>query len=74
MDRGVWRARVHGVAKSQTQLKRLSTAQTPLILLLDTHSVPTLPALKPPVNSSKLFPSIANATPKGYLKKSHVCK
>ena len=25
MDRGVWRARVHGVAKSQTQLKRLST-------------------------------------------------
>ena len=25
MDRGVWQATVHGVAKSQTQLKRLST-------------------------------------------------
>ena len=25
MDRGAWRATVHGVAKSQTQLKRLST-------------------------------------------------
>ena len=24
MDRGAWRATVHGVAKSQTQLKRLS--------------------------------------------------
>ena len=24
MDRGAWRARVHGVAKSQTRLKRLS--------------------------------------------------
>ena len=25
MDRGAWQAIVHGVAKSQTQLKRLST-------------------------------------------------
>ena len=25
MDRGAWWARVHGVAKSQTQLKQLST-------------------------------------------------
>ena len=25
MDRGAWRATVHGVAKSQTQLKQLST-------------------------------------------------
>ena len=25
MDRGVWRAMVHGVAKSQTRLKRFST-------------------------------------------------
>ena len=25
MDRGAWQATVHGVAKSQTQLKRLST-------------------------------------------------
>ena len=25
MDRGAWRAMVHGVAKSQTRLKRLST-------------------------------------------------
>ena len=25
MDRGAWRAEVHGVAKSQTQLKQLST-------------------------------------------------
>ena len=28
MDRGAWWATVHRVAKSQTQLKRLSTAQT----------------------------------------------
>ena len=27
MDRGIWRATVHGVTKSQTQLKQLSTAQ-----------------------------------------------
>ena len=27
MDRGAWRAKVHGVTKSQTQLKWLSTAQ-----------------------------------------------
>ena len=26
MDRGAWRATVHGVAKSQTRLKQLSTA------------------------------------------------
>ena len=26
-DRGVWWATVHGVAKSQTRMKRLSTAQ-----------------------------------------------
>ena len=26
MDRGTWRATVHGVAKSQTQLKRLNTS------------------------------------------------
>ena len=25
MDRGAWRATVHGVTKSQTRLKRLST-------------------------------------------------
>ena len=25
MDRGAWRAAVHGVAKSRTQLKQLST-------------------------------------------------
>ena len=28
MDRGAWRATVHGVAKSQTPLKRLSTEAT----------------------------------------------
>ena len=27
MDQGAWQATVHGVAKSQTQLKQLSTAQ-----------------------------------------------
>ena len=27
MDRGAWRATVHEVSKSQTQLKQLSTAQ-----------------------------------------------
>ena len=26
MDRGAWRAAVHGVTKSQTQLKRLNTS------------------------------------------------
>ena len=29
MDRGVWRATVHGVAQSQKQLKRLSTHTSP---------------------------------------------
>ena len=28
MDRGLWRATVHGVAQSETQLKRLSTHST----------------------------------------------
>ena len=28
MNRGAWRATVHGVAKSRTQLKRLSTQHT----------------------------------------------
>ena len=27
MERGAWQATVHGVTKSQTQLKQLSTAQ-----------------------------------------------
>ena len=27
MDRGAWQATVHGVAKSQTRLKRLNTTQ-----------------------------------------------
>ena len=31
MDRGAWWATVHRVAKSQTQLKRLSTHQQPFI-------------------------------------------
>ena len=31
MDRGAWRATVHGVTKSLTQLKQLSTAHTPHI-------------------------------------------
>ena len=29
MDRGAWRATVHGVTKSRIQLKRLSIAQHP---------------------------------------------
>ena len=33
MDRGAWRATVHGVARSRTRLKRLSTAHTWVILL-----------------------------------------
>ena len=28
MDRGAWRATVHGITKSQTRLKELSTAHT----------------------------------------------
>ena len=28
MDRGAWRARVHGVAQSQTRLKRLSSSSS----------------------------------------------
>ena len=31
MDRGAWRATVHGVAKSQTRLKRLSTCACRII-------------------------------------------
>ena len=31
-DRGAWRARVHGVAESQTRPKQLSTAQHELLL------------------------------------------
>ena len=30
MDRGAWQATVHGVTKSQTQLKQLSTDTTPV--------------------------------------------
>ena len=33
MDRGAWWATVHGVAKSQTRLKRLSTAHLTIIYL-----------------------------------------
>ena len=33
MDRGAWQATVHGVAKSQTQLKQLSTHACSLITL-----------------------------------------
>ena len=31
MDRGAWRAMVHGVTKSQTQLNRLSTLPSPVL-------------------------------------------
>ena len=34
MDRGAWRATVHGVTKSQTRLKRLSTQHLYFILSL----------------------------------------
>ena len=43
MDRGAWQATVHGVTKSQTQLKRLSThTQTHMA------SFPPKPGLKRP--------------------------
>ena len=39
MDRGAWQATVHGVAKSQTQLKRLSThASTHISLSLSLYT------------------------------------
>ena len=34
MNRGVWQATVHGVVKSWTQLNRLTTATTVIVLLL----------------------------------------
>ena len=37
MDRGAWRATVHGVTKRWTQLKQLSTAQQILVCLYTSH-------------------------------------
>ena len=38
MDRGAWWAIVHGVAKSRTQLKRLSTQQLTVTLVMVVYS------------------------------------
>ena len=38
MDRGAWQAAVHGVAKSQTQLKRLSTSSNKRECIRDTFN------------------------------------
>ena len=45
MDRGAWRATVHGVAKSQTRLKQFSTRASKDLL-----QVPFLPTVLIPVN------------------------
>jgi len=45
MDRGAWQATVHGVAKSQTRLKRFSTHASKDLL-----QVPFLPTVLIPVN------------------------
>ena len=39
MDRRAWQAPVHGVTKSQTQTKRLSTAQHSIVCLLQVLEV-----------------------------------
>ena len=39
MDRGVWRATVHRVAHSQTQLKQISMAWYKLLHVLDIHKM-----------------------------------
>ena len=47
MDRGAWRATVHGVAESQTRLTQLSTAQhTELRTFMCFYSSTVLPCLK----------------------------
>ena len=40
MDRGAWRAPVHGITKSQTRLKQLSTAHTRHGVLRDAICIP----------------------------------
>ena len=39
MDRGAWKATVHGAAKSQTRLKRLSTQEYILIADVKQHQI-----------------------------------
>ena len=40
MDREAWRAAIHGVAKSRTQLKRLSSSNSNLIKWLTVKNLP----------------------------------
>ena len=60
-DRETWRATVHGVAKSQTQLKRLSTQHTQTAYSLNDHFFKPLTKFRllfnrsTPVDSSLLF-------------------
>ena len=41
MDRGAWRATVHGITKSQTRLERLSTAQQHILKVFVDFPVPS---------------------------------
>ena len=41
MDRGGWRATVHGITQSQTQLERLSTAQQHILKVFVGFPVPS---------------------------------
>ena len=39
MDRGAWRATVHGVTKSRTRLKRMSTVHLKMVKVVNIYVV-----------------------------------
>ena len=59
MDRGAWWATVHGVAKSQTRLKRLSTAHLTLFIgaagAAESYFLPRTMCMWPLLKGSKKF-------------------
>ena len=67
MDRGAWRATVHGAIKSWTQLKQLSTALHMAACMFPHCSLglsrPLLPAPCPQVCSLHLRPAIGSSVP-----------
>ena len=54
MDRGAWRAPVHGITASQTRLKQLSTAHTRAGVLRDAICIP---AFEEGMNSEQIQPA-----------------